>query len=56
MSADDWPRLLLLALALILPLSALRRRQIAGSRLMMMILVWVGLFLAAAVVFSWIRG
>ena len=56
MSGDVWPRILLLALALILPLAALRRRELTGSRWLVMSAIWIGIFLTVAAVVAWIRG
>ena len=56
MSGEDWPRILFLALALILPLAALQRRQIKLSRGLMMVGAWIAIFAVAAWIFATVRG
>jgi hypothetical protein len=56
MSSEEWPRILLLALALVLPLAALRRRGLLISQFWGMAAIWVGLFLVIAAIFGYVRG
>ena len=46
--------LAVLALALVLPLLALRRREVYWSKGWKMAAIWLGLFILAAMLFRWI--
>ena len=46
--------LAVLALALVLPLLALRRREVDWSKGWKMAAIWLGLFILAAMLFRWI--
>ena len=54
MSGGTIASLAFLALALVLLLLALRRREIDWSRGWKMAATWLGLFILAAMLFSWI--
>lgn len=54
MSGGAIASLAFLALALVLPVQALRRREVDWSRGWKMAAVWGGLFVLAAMLFSWI--
>ena len=53
MNGYDWAVILFLALALILPLSALKHRAIPLNKIVRIGGIWVLIFLATALVFSW---
>ena len=54
MSGGAIASLAVLALALVLPLLALRRREIDWSRGWKMAAIWLGLFVLAVMLFRWI--
>ena len=54
MSGGAIASLAILALALVLPVLALRRREIDWSRGWRMAAIWLGLFILGAMLFSWI--
>ena len=54
MSGGAIASLAVLALALVLPLLALRRREIDWTRGWKMAAIWLGLFILAAMLFRWI--
>lgn len=54
MSGNAFAALVFLALALVLPLLALRRRKIDWARGWKMAAIWLGFFFLGAFVFSWI--
>ena len=53
MSGGAIASLAVLALALVLPLLALRRREIEWARGWKMAVIWLGLFILAAMAFKW---
>ena len=54
MSGGAIASLAILALALVLPVLALRRREIDWFRGWRMAAIWLGLFILGAMLFSWI--
>ena len=54
MSGGAIASLAFLALALVLPMLALRRREIDWTRGWKMAAIWLGLFILAAMLFQWI--
>lgn len=54
MSGGAIASLAILALALVLPVLALRRREIDWSRGWRMAAIWLGLFILGAMLFGWI--
>ena len=54
MSGGTIASLAFLALALVLPLLALRRREIDWARGWKMAAIWLGLFILGAMLFGWI--
>ena len=54
MSGGAIASLAILALALVLPLLALRRREIDWTRGWKMAAIWLGLFVPAGMLFRWI--
>jgi len=56
MNGYDWAVILFLALALILPLSALKYRAIPFRNILMIGGAWTLIFLVVAFVFTWAEG
>ena len=54
MSGGAIASLAVLALVLVLPLLALRRREVDWTRGWKMAAIWLGLFILAAMLFKWI--
>ena len=54
MSGGAIASLAVLALALVLPMLALRRREVDWSKGWKMAVIWLGLFILGAMLFSWI--
>ena len=54
MSGGAIASLAVLALALVLPVLALRRREVDWSQGLKMAAIWLGLFVLGAMLFSWI--
>ena len=52
MNSNAWLTIVFLALALILPLSALRSRQLSASKIARMIAAWIVIVLAVAFIIS----
>ena len=54
MSGNAWISILLVALALVLPISALLQRRLALSKVAGMALIWIGIFLVCTLVISFV--
>jgi hypothetical protein len=56
MSSDAWLPLVFVMLALVLPVMALRRRELAANKLIKLTLIWVVIFAGVAGVIALITG
>lgn len=53
---NSWLQILTLALVMILPLAALRRRNLQGKSLALMSLAWIAIFGTVVLVFAMMAG